>query len=139
MVPELLSAQEQGTSLTLVAFRQGCAIGLGELVLTEPPELRNLGVLPREQGHGAGTALITAAEHRAISSGHLAITIAVSVDNPDARRLYERRGYRATGETRTVTYDYLADEGTTRTATETSEVLVKRLLAVDNERAGGNA
>ena len=49
------------------------------------------------------------------------------MDNPGARRLYERLGYVATGEMSTVTYDYVDAEGLSRTATETDERLVKVL------------
>ena len=49
------------------------------------------------------------------------------MDNPDARRLYQRLGYAPTGELSTVTYEYVDAEGVARTATETDEMLVKVL------------
>jgi RimJ/RimL family protein N-acetyltransferase len=46
----------------------------------------------RNRGHG--TALVEAAEQRAGELGHPRVCLGVGVDNPDARRLFERLGYR---------------------------------------------
>jgi RimJ/RimL family protein N-acetyltransferase len=51
----------------------------------------------------------------------------VGLENPAARRLYERLGYRATGEQTTTTYDFVDADGVTRSATETVEWMVKEL------------
>jgi alkanesulfonate monooxygenase SsuD/methylene tetrahydromethanopterin reductase-like flavin-dependent oxidoreductase (luciferase family) len=53
--------------------------------------------------------------------------VGVGLDNPRARALYERLGYVGTGEQQTVTYEYVDDDGSRRTATENSEQLVRRL------------
>ncbi|MGO1312884.1 MAG: GNAT family N-acetyltransferase [Brevibacterium aurantiacum] len=48
------------------------------------------------------------------------------MDNPGARRLYERLGYRGTGEITTRTYRYVDADGE-HEVTETDERLSKRL------------
>lgn len=77
------------------------------------------------RGRGVGGRLMEAAEELARHRGRIAC--AVGLDNPGARRLYERRGYRGTGQLETCSYEYVDDEGVRRTATETSEMLVKEL------------
>lgn len=53
--------------------------------------------------------------------------MAVAVDNPAARRLYERLGFVGTGEISTVTYDDVDAEGISRSATEIDERLIAEL------------
>jgi RimJ/RimL family protein N-acetyltransferase len=45
------------------------------------------------RGRGIGTALIRAAEDSARQLGHGRLSLGVGVDNPQARRLYERLGF----------------------------------------------
>jgi ribosomal protein S18 acetylase RimI-like enzyme len=52
-------------------------------------------VAPPLQGGGIGTALVRAAEELACERGCDAIVLGVEDSNPDARRLYERLGYRS--------------------------------------------
>ena len=66
-----------------------------------------------------------AAEDLARPRGRIAC--AVGLDNPRARRLYVRRGYAGTGRLETCSYEHVDDGGVRRTATETSEMLVKDL------------
>jgi ribosomal protein S18 acetylase RimI-like enzyme len=54
-------------------------------------------VAPPLQRGGIGTELMRAAENRACERGCHAIVLGVEESNPDARRLYERLGYRAIG------------------------------------------
>jgi ribosomal protein S18 acetylase RimI-like enzyme len=68
--------------------------------------------------------MTAAAEAWMRARGHAQLSMAVAVDNPAARRLYERLGFVRTGEISTVTYDYVDAEGISRTATETDERLV---------------
>lgn len=51
----------------------------------------------------------------------------VDVDNPAARRLYLRLGYRPTGVLNECTYRYLGPDCRELIAAETSEILVKEL------------
>jgi GNAT superfamily N-acetyltransferase len=57
------------------------------------PMLNHLEVSPGRQGHGIGTQLIRAAEDAARRRGFDRIVLGVGVDNPDAKRLYQRLGY----------------------------------------------
>jgi RimJ/RimL family protein N-acetyltransferase len=116
------AAQEAGGSTLLVAWDGDRPVGSGQLDLHgDVPELRNLRVDEAERGRGIGTAIVRAAEER-VGSGRL--TVRVALDNPRARALYERLGYRGTGELTTTTYAYVDDAGVTRQATETDETLV---------------
>lgn len=101
------------------------AVGVAQLVHGEVPEVCNVGVLEAHRGRGIGTALMAEAERRASPAGRL--RLGVGLDNPAARRLYERLGYRPTGEVETTTYDYVDADGVTRSATETDEWLEKDL------------
>jgi len=120
--------QSVGDSTLLVAWVGNDPLGSGQLDLrTSPIELKNLNVRPHARGRGIGSALVAAAEMWARERGHTHLSMGVAVDNPDARRLYERLGYAATGRMSTVTYDYVDADGVSRTATETDELLVKSL------------
>jgi ribosomal protein S18 acetylase RimI-like enzyme len=55
--------------------------------------LDHLEVLGQFQRRGIGTMLIGAGEETARQLGHRRLALGVAVDNPGARRLYERLGY----------------------------------------------
>ena len=57
--------------------------------------LYSLRVRPEWQGRGLGTRLMQAAEAALLARGYQTAVIAAGKDNPGARRLYERLGYRA--------------------------------------------
>jgi ribosomal protein S18 acetylase RimI-like enzyme len=57
--------------------------------------LDTLSVIPRCQGRGYGRILIEAGCHRARRLQHSRIALLVEVDNPAAKRLYDRLGFRA--------------------------------------------
>jgi GNAT superfamily N-acetyltransferase len=57
------------------------------------PLLNHLEVAPAYQNRGIGTALVHAVEDVARKRGHDRVVLGVGVDNPDAKRLYERLGY----------------------------------------------
>jgi GNAT superfamily N-acetyltransferase len=100
-----LACQHAGRGVLLVAWLDGRPVG-DVFLACEPadepqvrrqlpgvPRLTHLEVLGPLQRRGVGTALIRAAEEVARRLGHARIVLAVGLDNPDARRLYERLGY----------------------------------------------
>ena len=58
----------------------------------------SLRVMDMFQGQGIGTSLIREAEQMALQYQLRWATIAASMDNPRARRLYERLGYKVIAE-----------------------------------------
>lgn len=118
-------AQESGRCLYLVAWRDDAPVGSGELAWLKVPTLRNLMVQPSHRSRGIGTAITRAAE--AVARPHGLISLAVGVENPGARRLYERLGYVATGRLETYSYAYIRADGARQSATETVEHLSREL------------
>ena len=120
----LFTRQDRGESLFLTAWIDDAPVGHGEVVFAPLRELRSLHVSDTHRGRGIGTAIIRAAEEASGEAGEL--SVGVGLDNADARRLYERLGYSATGELTTTTYLYVDADGE-HEATETDERLVKQL------------
>lgn len=123
-------AQQAGGVVYLIAWDGDEPLGSGVLVTGAAglvPELKNLNVRGAHRSRGVGSAVIHAAEVLCRAQGADRMAVGVSVDNPRARALYERLGYLGTGERDTITYQYVDDDGNHRTATETSEQLVRRL------------
>lgn len=121
------AAQTRGEQTVLVAWIDGVPVGSGEVTADVRPEFRNLRVDADRRGQGVGTRLIAAAEALATDRGVL--RIGVALDNPDARRLYQRRGYAPTGEIEEYEYTYVDDDGRRMTVRESSEYLEKDLPA----------
>ena len=69
----------------------------------------DVGAVFRSQG--IGTALIKAVENEARRKGLKSVNLEVALQNPDALRLYERLGYRRTGERVVDRWTRLADDG----------------------------
>ncbi len=63
-----------------------------------PPELWMLSVHPAWQSVGVGTEMIAFLEGRIAERGGPVAGLGVELDNPRARALYHRLGYRTTGE-----------------------------------------
>lgn len=124
-VPVWQESMRTGRSTLLVALRDDAPVGVAQLVHREPPEICNVGVPEKQRGQGIGTALMREAERQAQPAGRL--QLGVGVDNPRARRLYERLGYRLLGEQVTTTYEYVDAGGVRRSATETDEIMEKDL------------
>ena len=92
------------------------------------PRLDHLEVPGPFQGRGIGTALIGAAEGTARQLGHERIALGVGIDNPKARRLYERLGYADWGHGTVVgSWVEYPDDGPPVTLSEVCDMLVKRL------------
>jgi GNAT superfamily N-acetyltransferase len=135
-----LARQHDGRGALLVAWQNGRPVGNGFLSwepadhpevrrhLPGVPELGHLEVVKPLWGRGIGTALIQAAEATARQSGHDRLILAVGVDNPNARRLYERLGYVDWDHGTVVgTWVERDHDGSPVTLSETCHVLVKRL------------
>ena len=86
----------------------------------------SLRVMEMFQGHGIGTSLIHEAELLAAEHGFNWATIAAATDNPRARRLYERLGYRVFAED-DGKWNYLDHENRVRYVNEPCWVLEKRI------------
>lgn len=117
--------QQRGECILLVAWHGRSPVGSGQVVWSDPSELRNLNVPPTWRGRGIGADVIAAAE-ALVGSGRW-LAIGVGIDNPRAHALYERLGYVDLGERTTSTYQYVDDDGVSRTATETDTRLIKQL------------
>jgi GNAT superfamily N-acetyltransferase len=90
-------------------------------------EVNHLQVRPERRGHGTGTTIIAAAEERARDRGVAQIAVSVSIENPNAARLYRRLGYQPTGVVDACSYRWRDDQGTQHDETESSELLIKEL------------
>lgn len=83
-------------------------------------------VRPTHRGRGIGRSLLLEAERTLAASGSTHAVIAVSQDNPDARRLYERMGYVWLADD-SGTWSYRDDRGRSHTVREPASLLVKEL------------
>jgi GNAT superfamily N-acetyltransferase len=61
------------------------------------PELQDVFVRDDRRRQGIGEAVMLAAEHAAAAHGHHRISLSHGIENTDARRFYERLGYRDAG------------------------------------------
>jgi ribosomal protein S18 acetylase RimI-like enzyme len=86
----------------------------------------SLRVMDMFQGYGIGTRLIHEAEILAAEHHFSWVTIAAAKDNPRARRLYEKLGYRVFGEDEGK-WNYLDHENRMRYVHEPCWVLEKRI------------
>ena len=135
-----LARQQRGGGVLLVAWLDGRPVG-EVFVECEPanepevrrrlpgvPRLDHLEVLGPLWGQGIRTALIRAAEASARQLGHQRIALGVGLDNPKARRLYERLGYADWGHGTVVgTWVEYPDDGPPVTLSEVCDMLIKRL------------
>ena len=136
-----LARQQRGGGVVLVAWLEGRPVGEVFLECEEAdrgrqfagsfrgvPRLDHLEVPGPFQGRGIGTALLGAAEGTARQLGHERIALGVGLDNPKARRLYERLGYPDGGHGTVVgTWVEYPDDGPPVTLSEVCDILVKRL------------
>jgi GNAT superfamily N-acetyltransferase len=137
---DCLARQRDGDGVLLVAWLDGRPVGdvfLARHPAEEPevrrwlpgvPRLVHLEVAGELQRRGIGTALIRAGEDSARRLGHRRLALGVGVDNPGARRLYERLGYADWGHVTIVgTWQERDHEGPPVTHSEVLDTLVKDL------------
>ncbi|MFB6888021.1 GNAT family N-acetyltransferase [Kitasatospora sp. NPDC056327] len=108
----------------------GLPVAVGGVDYTVRPgagTLWQLGVHPALRSCGIGTLLIRSAEQRIGARGLTRAELGVEEDNPRARALYERLGYRAFGR-EPDSWDVEAEDGSLRRY-ETMCTLMRRDLA----------
>ena len=91
------------------------------------PDVQSLRVHPAFRGMGIGSRLIEAAESCARENGCEQLGLSVSIENPKARRLYERCGYIARGEPYLDEWSYCNAREEAVTLSEVVIDLVKQL------------
>lgn len=101
IIHDAFARQEAGEVLMLLAVASSFPIGQAWIDFAARPDERDgVGVLwavrvyPFLQGFGVGTRLLAAAERAVRERGARWAEIGVEKDNPRARQLYERNGYR---------------------------------------------
>lgn len=131
--------QTEGLAVFLVAWLGDRPIGTGLLdwrgsresnaaaAYPDVPTISNLHVVPPFRGHGAGAALLSAAERIAAERGHTRVTIGVGLDNQRAARLYLRLGYTRAEVYDESQYSWTDATGAVHHEVEQIELLVKQL------------
>lgn len=66
-----------------------------------------LGIRSKERGHGYAQAVMDAAVEYGKSKGYKVITLEVPGDSPDARHIYEKKGFVATKVLSTPEEDFI--------------------------------
>jgi ribosomal protein S18 acetylase RimI-like enzyme len=98
-----LAAAERGERIVLGAFLDGVLAGTVTLVLDCPPNQPHRGEIAKmmtavaRRGRGVASALLVEAERRAAEHGRTLLVLDTATEG-GASRLYERHGYRLTGE-----------------------------------------
>lgn len=135
------AAQQSGEAVYLIAWHGDLPVGhfllrwhgpSDDPTGRFPPDTACLeagSTLPAYQRRGVGTRVIREAERLAREKGCRRIGLAVgSSDNPDARRLYERLGYRDWGQGEfVVQWDYETNDGRKGIESEVCVYLLKEL------------
>lgn len=83
-------------------------------------------VRPAWRNLGIGTRLMDHIEYDLLGRGFAYVTLNVAKDNPGARRLYERRGYKVTGSKPGV-WSFRDDEGNIQHMVEPAWRMMKKL------------
>lgn len=96
--------------------------------ISDCAHVEDLFVMPQLRSQGIGTRILASGERLAADRGFKRIGLAVGIDNPRARALYERLGY---VDTRFGAFEiggaYTDIQGIRREWRETCEYLIKRL------------
>jgi ribosomal protein S18 acetylase RimI-like enzyme len=95
-------SERAGAGRTFFARRAGQVIGLASYYVEEGREqerqLVSMWVDPYARGSGAAALLVAAVREASAREGACALTLFVADGNERARRLYQRLGFRPTGE-----------------------------------------
>jgi ribosomal protein S18 acetylase RimI-like enzyme len=131
LIREAYERQEEGEVVMLVAEVNGFPAGQAWVDLVRR-EMISAGyiwamrVIPILQRKGVGTRLLQAAEEAMRARGLTRSEIGVEKDNPGARRLYERAGYRVVHEEYDE-YEFLTPQGVLRRVPVDQWILRKSL------------
>ncbi len=106
----------------------GCVGSNAREAFPRAVEINHVQVRDEYRRQGVGSALITAAEQLIGRKGWRQTAVGVADDNPTAKRLYLRLGYRSTGVFDASEYEWVTDGGTVRHAIEHDQLLVKDLM-----------
>ncbi|MFD0560478.1 ribosomal protein S18 acetylase RimI-like enzyme [Stackebrandtia endophytica] len=92
------------------------------------PLLQSLHVAANQRRRGIGRLMVAALERAAVDRGHRRVALGVDPDNIPALRLYQSLGYHdwPHGPIE-ISYDGVAEDGTTQTFTESSMMMLKDL------------
>ena len=132
--------QQAGEAVYLVAWHRDIPVGHALLRWNGPsdhpivfrldrcPDVEDLFVSPGYRSKGIGSRLLDTAESLAKQKGYSQLGIGVDIDNPSARSLYERKGFRDTGfgEYR-ISWPWTDKDGQERWAEENCNYLIKVL------------
>ena len=88
-----LARLDQDDGVYLVAWEGDEPSGHARLAFTEPPELQDLSVRPKQRRRGVASALVAAVEGEARRHGFARIRLQVSADNGPAQALFRACGY----------------------------------------------
>ena len=91
------------------------------------PDIQSFRVHPMLRGQGVGSELLRVAERVAQQYGRTQVSLSVALDNPKARRLYERCGYRVVGESYETGWETVDARGEPLRFRETILDMVKEL------------
>lgn len=106
-----------GEREVLVAIFNGFPVGQvalhwsGKVAHPGVPDIQSLRVMPAFRGLHIGTRLIEVCENEVLKRGGARIGLAVGLDNPAVRRLYERLGYVADGQPYMDQWHYIDARG----------------------------
>jgi len=126
-------AHSEGTVAALIADLNGFPIGQaaihwhGKPTHPQIPDIQSLRVFAAFRGLGIGTLLLQASENLVRARGYERVSLAVGLENPKARRLYERLEYSATGEPYNDIWYYTNAQGQSVRVEEMVVDLVKTL------------
>lgn len=135
---EIYDGVVKGKAIMWVADLEGTSI-IGQLFVqlsSSRTELANgtnrayiysFRIQPPYRANGLGTYMLQIAENDLAERGFRWVTLNVARDNPDARRLYERHGYRVIAK-EPGNWSYRDDQGITREVHEPAWRMEKRLL-----------
>lgn len=138
---EIFESTQQGRSLMWVADLPGRGV-IGQLFLQITSNREELAdghsrgyiygfrIRPEFRNQGIGSKMMRVAEDYLLKRRFRWVTLNVACDNPDARRLYERLGYRVVASD-PGRWSYLDDQGLRREVIEPAWRLEKDLTQVN--------